>query len=134
MARDTDGTFRTAQAAGTGTYSDNLSSGTDVDMFRFHLEAGETVTLQTFNGGDRIPDTYLALFSSRGEVLDTDDDSGSDIYSSYITYTNNGPAADFYAGVSYYGTEPTGRGQGNYSGGDRSYTTPQDYTLDIVIA
>lgn len=57
----------------------------DVDFLRVELAAGETVTARTFRRGSAI-DTTLGAIDAAGEVLETDDDSGADLYST-LTYT-----------------------------------------------
>lgn len=71
--------------------------GGDVDYFRFHLEAGETVTAEVVRG---CFDTVIGVFSPTGELLSFDDDGGVDLLSK-ISYT--APEAGNYAvAVSAY--------------------------------
>jgi hypothetical protein len=61
--------------------------GGDVDFFRFHLEAGETVIAETVRG---CLDSMIGIFSPAGERLVLDDDGGVDLLSK-ASYT--APAA-----------------------------------------
>src|SRR3712207_4688313 len=80
---DPDGTFRGAVKLqpnnfddGSHSVSTSLSSGGDVDVWRVHLDAGDTLTASTDVFKFFVPDTQLFLFDNKGTLLAADDDSG----------------------------------------------------------
>jgi T1SS-143 domain-containing protein len=111
----------------------------DVDFFRFHVEAGETITFDIDHGWDGAAvDTVLELFDSAGNNLSQNDDAstlfggGGSISSldSYLTFTA-AVSGDYYIGVSAYanfaGSGPT------YSGGAFSGYAGGDYVLNVSL-
>ncbi|WP_380070335.1 PPC domain-containing protein [Dankookia sp. GCM10030260] len=124
MAKTKDGEFHTAAS---------LDSPDDVDVWRVNLHAGDTVTISTDNEDDFNPDTVLALFDHKGNILAVDDDSGG-AFQSLITYDVTETGNYFFA-VTSFANFP--------SGGDKFPDGPSypgfggstgSYGLDLVIA
>jgi hypothetical protein len=61
---------------GSYTVTDSISSQEDVDIWRVHLSAGETLRIATDTGSDFTPDTIVAIYDNQGNRLAVDDDSG----------------------------------------------------------
>ena len=136
---DPDSTFKGAHVVGPGTYFDTLTDSSDADVFRFRLKSGQTVTLDTDNGGDFVPDTQICLFDSRGRLLAENDDyfdpNGNIDFSSFLEYTNTGRGGKFYVVVTAYPNDAFegDRKSPQYTGGD-PFRSGGDYSLDILIA
>jgi hypothetical protein len=111
---------------GSEKVSGTLSDPNDVDLFRIHLNAGDQLEADTdarvFNG----PDTVLALFDNKGNVITVNDDF--DGFDSRIFATAE-KSGNYYLGVSSYANfpeaGPTYEGFGNSQG---------PYDLNILIA
>jgi hypothetical protein len=116
---------------------DSISSETDIDIWRFHLNEGEMVTVDTntFLGGFT-PDTIVALFDNNGGLLAVNDDDGS-TYESFLQYTAE-EDGNYFLGVSQYPSFPTGGGDFAHGGPEYGptdfWTGPGPYELLIDIA
>lgn len=86
--------------------------GGDVDYFKFHLEAGDTVTAELVRG---CFDSVVGIFSPAGDLVAVDDDGGLDLLSK-AAYTAP-EAGDYAVAVSAYsdfGFVGTGGSGGRY--------------------
>lgn len=88
------------------TFSD-LGANKDYDFMIVNLTAGITYTFETFEGNSADSDTYMALVSPAGTILDEDDDAGDGLYSK-ITHTPATSGAYFLVVWDEY------RGYGDY--------------------
>ena len=122
-------------------YTENIGDGAyrakDVDLYKFTVTAGDTITATTaLPSGGTAMDTYLRLFNSSGTQLAFDDDSGGNYYSS-LTYTFTA-SGTYYIGVSGYGNtayNPTSAGNGVAGDtGDYSLTLNLDHGDTLVRA
>lgn len=103
-----------------------ISTGSDVDIFRFQVSAGERLAFDIDRAGGRL-DSYIRLFDGSGHQLAFNDDgtapgepSGLESYLEH-TFTNGGT---YYLGVSGYGnsTYDAVRGTGDRNGSSGPYT------------
>jgi hypothetical protein len=120
-AADPDSTFKGAHKLqpndfddGSFVTDDSFSYQGDVDIWRVHLNAGETLQANTLNGDDAFPDTVLSVFDHRGRLLAVDDDSGRGFHS-FITYTAL-KSGDYFIAVSQFPSFPTGEGDFAHGG------------------
>jgi hypothetical protein len=115
---------------------DSISSETDIDIWRFHLDEDETVTLETDTADGFTPDTILALFDHQGQLLAVDDD-GSDGFDSFLQYEAE-EDGNYFVAVSQFPSFPTGGGDFAHGGPEYGptnfWTGPGDYELEITIA
>ena len=97
---DVGNTFESALSIpATTVFSGVLGGYSDVDMFRFHLEEETVVKLSTTGAFD----TTASLYDGEGNLLASDDDSGT-FFSFALEQTL--PPGDYYLGVSgWAGTE-----------------------------
>ena len=111
-----------------------INTKNDVDLFVFHLDAGETLTAVTDNGDDGKPDTILTLFDSAGAKITEDDDSNNNLESRLVFTADT--SGDYYIGVSSFSNFATGDINSNpvapeYEGDGGSTGR---YGLDLLIA
>jgi hypothetical protein len=107
----------TGLSGSSGTYSVTASLiPFDVDMYKFTVSAGTTVTVETSKPADlgRPADTYLRLFNSSGQQLLAKDDGGLGAYAR-LQYKFLA-AGTYYVGVSR-ANDPSGAGK-NYGFND----------------
>ena len=121
MEPDAGDTFATAEKVGSRTtVTNDFDSRRDIDVFRFRLAEGEGVELTTATPNNREPDTILALYNSQGQLIDSDDDSGSSL-ESQLEFTNTGPSDRFFVVASTFDRSPDDAvGEGDLSGPDYS--------------
>ena len=81
--------------------SDSLDNPNDVDVWRVNLHRGETLTASTDTADDFNPDTILALFDHRGNLLAYNDDSGGTL-ESFLSYEITTTGNYFVAVSSYF--------------------------------
>ncbi len=92
--------------SGSRSFQEFIGNGSrlraDVDLYRFHAQAGGRLTASTtFVSGGLPFDSYLRLFDAGGAMLAADDDSGAGLYSQIADFTL--PATGvYYLGVSGY--------------------------------
>ena len=118
MPRDVGDFFIDAARVGRRTtVTDDFESRRDQDVYRFRLEEGEGVRLQTDIGNNGIPDTVLALYDGQGRLIAVDDDGGAGPLESEIEYVNTGDAGRFFAVVTPHSRFPRDEiGEGNLDG------------------
>ena len=93
----------------------NVESATDVDRFRVELEAGKQYQFDLEGaptGRGTLEDPFLSLSDSMGTVIDSDNDSGTDV-NSQIVYTATATGA-------------------HYLRADKSATETGTYTLSVM--
>lgn len=127
-----DQLIEAAAVAPNSMVSGNISTGSDVDMLRFDVTAGQRLTFD-LDRPDGVLDSVLRLFDNAGNVLATsDDDPGpGEFFSteSFLGHTFD-VSATYYLGISGYSNfsyDPhsgTGDGSGNSTG---------DYKLTITL-
>lgn len=105
----TGDTIATAAALGTLvstlTGRDQISPSSDVDMYRFSVQAGQRVAFDIDRPAGSVLDSYLRLFTAAGVELATNDDGpnpaeGSSV-ESYLEYTFT-RGGTYYVGVSTF--------------------------------
>jgi len=105
--------------------SGSISPGTDVDMYRFTVAAGQKVHFDVDRASGSSLDSYLKLFNASGSGLKSSNDANapgetaSTPRESYFNYTFSA-AGTYYVAVSGYGN--TGF-SANTGGSDRSGST-----------
>ncbi len=104
----------------------SIDPATDVDLFRFTVEAGQRVGFDIDRPSGLI-DSYLRLFNAAGVQIASNDDGTApgeeDSYESYLDYTFSG-GGTYYLGVSGYGNveyDPI-TGTGDSFGSTGAYT------------
>ena len=124
------------------SFTEDFERRKDQDVFRFRLDEGETVRIETDTEGNR-PDTQIFLFDENGNLLAEDDDSGQGLESE-ITFTNNeGYSGRFFVVVTPYNRDPddpqtdfaTGpqfSGRGDQGDLNVPYTLSIEKEIDIV--
>lgn len=138
---DPDGVFKGAEKIQPsdldgGSYSQqaNISDQADVDMWRVHLNAGDTLRVSTDAPNDFTPDTILAIFDNQGNLLVADDDGGPG-YDAFIQFVAL-EDGNYFIGVSQFPSFPTGGGSfqdGPEYGSTSFWTGPGDYTFNLDI-
>ena len=99
------------------TVTDDFDSRRDQDVYRFRLERGEGVRLQTDVENNGIPDTVLALYDRQGNLIEFDNDGGAGPNESEIEFENTGATGRFFAVVTPFDRLPTDEvGEGNLNG------------------
>jgi hypothetical protein len=124
---------------GNYTITDSIDSQNDVDIWRVHLNAGETLSVATDtpNGG-YTPDTVLSLFDNKGTLLFVNDDDDSGVgFGSFLEYeaTSSG---NYFVAVSSNPNFATGGGDFAHGGpeyelGSGSGISTGSYTLNFDI-
>jgi hypothetical protein len=118
---------------GSYTVTDSISSQEDVDIWRVHLSAGETLRIATDTGSDFTPDTIVAIYDNQGNRLAVDDDSGG-FYQSLLEY-NATSDGNYFIAVSQFPSFPIGEGDFAHGGPEYSptgyWTGPGAYTLSL---
>ena len=111
--------------------SGTISPGTDVDMYRFTVSAGQWVGFDIDRPSGSSLDSWVRLFDSNGTQLDYDDDGAapgeSNTYESYLEYTFTS-GGTYYLGVSGYRNNVYNAVSG---AGDTTGSTG-DYTLILT--
>jgi hypothetical protein len=137
---DPDGVFKgaieiTPSDLNNGSYSQQASifDQYDVDMWRVHLNAGDTLTVSADTIDHETPDTILAIFDKRGNLLAVDDDSGPG-WDAFLQFTAL-ESGNYFIGVSQYPSFPTGGG--SFQNGPEYEgvgSGPGNYTFNLDIA
>ena len=107
IAHDEHGdSLQSATSISAGLISGAIDPPSDLDYFRFSAQAGATYTIEVLL--DTHPDTGLALYDSRGNFLEENDDGDGMDGGSRLEWT--APATgDYYLEVySYYSESDTG--------------------------
>lgn len=123
-------TSSTASVAIGGSQSGAINTLGDHDWYRVNLTAGETYVFDLvgtpYGGYAAVPDTYLYLRDSNGNLLALDDDGGAGLYSR-LTFTapSNGT---YFLDVAAFGDSYTG---GYELSAGLAQTSPT-YTLDQI--
>ena len=84
------------------TKAGNISTGTDLDFFKFTLSAARSVTLRSTG----TLDTYATLYNASGSVLDEADDISGTNYN--FSMTQSLPAGTYYISVEGYSSSDLG--------------------------
>src|SRR5262249_40341029 len=91
---DNNDTIGEAMGTSVGSVeSGSISAGTDVDMYRFTVSAGQTVSFDIDRAGGSL-DSYIRLFAAAGaQLASNDDDNGpgetaSPARESFLKYTS----------------------------------------------
>ena len=125
------------------TFAGDIDVGTDVDMFRINVTAGERIAFDIDERGDSNIDSYIRLFNQNGTELDHNDDGAAPgepfTYESYLEFAFGNTGA-YYLGVSGYGNSSYNpiTGDGDSSGETGMYTiiatdiTPEPPDPDLV--
>jgi serralysin len=83
------------------TAQGTISTPTDVDFYKVHLDAGQTYTFALMGtGAHYLADSYLILRNASGTQIALDDDSGPGT-NSKLTYTAT-VTGDYFLDVSGY--------------------------------
>ena len=120
---------------GNYTNTDSISSQDDVDIWRLHLEEGETLRVTTDTADGFTPDTIVSLFDNNGNLIAVNDDNGM-TFESLLEYeaTSDG---NYFIAVSQYPSFPTGEGDFAHGGPEYSptdfWTGPGAYTISFDI-
>ena len=120
-----------------GFGSGRVDPNTDVDLFRFDAVGGQSFRFEV--DGDRVGstglDSYLRIFDDNGNPLANDDDGGTGLRDSELTFTF--PSTDdYYVGVSsasnlsYDVTDGTGDTTGTFSSTGFYTITATEVSLD----
>jgi Bacterial pre-peptidase C-terminal domain len=143
---DPDRTFKGAHKLqpsdfSDGTYitDDSFNYPEDVDVWRFHLNAGDTLTIETDTedpGFPDFPDTMVFLFDHRGQLITSNDDDPRELtFESYLEY-NATSSGNYFVAVAQYYSEWAG---GDFAHGGPNFVSSVfgpggDYTLNLTIA
>ncbi len=84
------------------TKAGNISTGTDIDFFKFTLSAARSVTLRSTG----TLDAYATLYDASGNVLDEADDISGSNYN--FSMTQSLPAGTYYISVEGYSSSDLG--------------------------
>jgi hypothetical protein len=121
---------------GQFTAQDSISSQSDIDIWRIHLSAGDTLTITTDTESGLEPDTIVALFDNRGRLIDFNDDNGF-TFESFLQF-EAARSGNYFVAVSQYPSFPTGGGDFAHGGPEYGptdfWTGPGAYTLTLDIA
>jgi hypothetical protein len=105
-AGDTDDQLSEARAlALDGSRTDSVSSGTDVDLYKLTVAAGQNVKLDVDRTSGSSLDSFLRVFNSSGTQIKSNDnanapgETAATPKESYISYTFS-TAGTYYVGVS----------------------------------
>ena len=126
-----------SEAADLGALTQDRSSsgysvdpGTDVDMFSFTVDAGQTVGFDVDRTSGSNLDSFLRIFEADGTLIALNDDGAAPGESfsleSYIEHTFTS-AGRYYAGVSGFGNS----GYNAVTGGGDTNGSTGDYTLNL---
>ena len=99
---------------GNYTITNSIDSPNDVDIWRIHLNAGDTLSVATDTLDDFTPDTILSLFDDEGTLLFFDDDSGPS-FESFLEY-EAASSGNYFVAVSSFANFPTGGGDFAHGG------------------
>ena len=120
------------------TISEAIDSLTDVDLYQFELEAGNTVSLDIDAAKiENELDSVVQIFNADGEKLATNDDASApnedSAVDSYLEFTAL-TTGSYYLGVSSYGNfdYDSINGSNNFSNDFGNTTGNYDLVIDII--
>lgn len=120
------------------TISEAINALTDVDIYQFELDAGNTISLDIDAAEiDSELDSVLQIFDADGEKLATNDDASApnenSALDSYLEFTAL-TAGSYYVGVSSYGNfdYDSINGSNNFSNDLGNTTGNYDLVIDIT--
>ena len=104
-----DDTMSQASTITVGTSQQhNFHQPGDVDWIKFYASSGCTYTIETYNLGDNC-DTVIYLYDSYGNLIDSNDDGGYELYASKIEFTPS-QSGYYYVKVEHFDSSAYGDG------------------------
>jgi hypothetical protein len=126
---------------GSFTVSDDFNTPGDIrDIWRVHLDAGETLRITTDTQNDFSPDTVVAVFDNNGSLLAFNDDNGMTL-ESFLEYEAQA-SGNYFVAVSQFPSfplelfDPSAGGDFAHGGpeySDEFWIGPGAYTLSLEI-